>query len=539
MTSLLDIEQFCLRFASNDSPVDEQFQITDVNLTLNEGETHALVGESGSGKSITALSIMRLLDDITDVQTSGRIVFCGHDITLLSPTELRALRGNEISMIFQEPMTSLNPVYTVGNQLIEPLLLHQKLSKKEAYQAALSLLERTGIHDPEYRIHNYPYQLSGGQRQRVVIAMALACRPKLLIADEPTTALDITVQEQILNLIRDLQQELNMAVLLITHNLPMVRKRSDTISIMHQGRIVEQGNTAEIFKKPKQEYTRHLLNAVPNEQKISVTGKKKLMELERVSCSFIMGYKWQGLRRKKITFNAVDQVSLNIIRGTTLGVVGESGSGKSTLALCILGLNGYTGDIRYHREQGTVDLNKLSSHAFRPLRKEIQIVFQDPYSSLSPRMSIEQIIEEGLRVHRKDLNKKQRIQLVAEALQEVELDPGLMSRFPHEFSGGQRQRIAIARALILKPSFLILDEPTSALDMTIQKQILLLLKKIQKTYGITYMFISHDLRTIRAIADHVVVMQNGRIIESGDGRQIFTNPEQEYTRKLFEAAFQS
>ncbi len=539
MTNLLEIEDFRLRFASEDPQSDKQFQISDINLSVREGETHALVGESGSGKTITALSIMRLLEDVAAVETSGRILFCGHDINLLTASQLRSLRGNEISMIFQEPMTSLNPVYTIGNQLMEPLLLHQKLSKNEAYAAALSLLERTGIRDPQFRIRNYPYQLSGGQRQRVMIAMALACRPKLLIADEPTTALDITVQEQILNLVGDLQQELNMAVLLITHNLPMVRQRADTISIMHQGRIVEQGNTAEIFARPKQDYTRRLLDAVPKEQKITVSGKKRLLEINGVTCAFALGSEWQGLRRKKIMFNAVDRVSLNITQGTTLGVVGESGSGKSTLALCILGLNKFTGSIRFHGGQGSVDLNRLRPHAFRPLRKEIQIVFQDPFSSLSPRMSIEQIVGEGLRVHQKDLNTTQRKEMVAEALQEVELDPDLASRFPHEFSGGQRQRIAIARALILKPSFLILDEPTSALDMTIQKQILLLLKRIQKTYGMTYMFISHDLRTIRAIADHVAVMQKGRIVETGTGEQIFTNPEQEYTRKLFEAAFQS
>ncbi len=536
MGNLLEMNRFCLKFTSANATLGQQFQILDLNLAIAEGETYALVGESGSGKSLTALSIMRLLEDVVSIETRGKILFLGQDINLLPPGQLRALRGNEISMIFQEPMTSLNPVYTIGDQLMEPLLLHQKLPRETAYKKAVHLLARTGIQDPALRIRFYPHQLSGGQRQRVMIAMALACRPKLLIADEPTTALDVTVQEQILDLIHELQQELGMAVLLITHNLPLVQERSDSIAIMQQGRIVEQGKTRDIFSCPKHPYTKQLLNAVFKGPKKSRVGNKPILELHKVTCSFVIRSTWQGWKRQKVLFNAVDRLSLKIERGTTMGVVGESGSGKSTLACCILGLHQYSGSIRYHGSQAVIELNRLGPKAFRPLRKEIQVVFQDPFSSLSPRLSIEQIVGEGVRVHQKKLGKDRRRQMIADALQEVELDPAMASRFPHEFSGGQRQRIAIARALILRPSLLILDEPTSALDMTIQKQILSLLKKIQKNYGITYIFISHDLRTIRSIADSVVVMQSGRIVEAGNSEQIFTQPEQEYTKRLFKAA---
>jgi len=537
MAPLLTIDHFSLSFlgAEGDlSPV-----LDAISLQIEPGETHALVGESGSGKSVTALSILRLLEETNQVQSSGSIVFEGRELSGLDKKEIRAIRGNRVAMIFQEPMTSLNPVYTIGNQLMEPLLLHQSLNKAEAYQRALQLLARTGIDNPEYRINCYPHQLSGGQRQRVIIAMALACRPKLLIADEPTTALDVTIQDQILHLITDIQAEYGMSVLLITHDLPMVRKIADTVSIMHGGRIVEQGTVDEIFSQPQQDYTRHLLASVPHGVQPTRPGGPRLIELQDVNCSFTMTSEWSGFfNRSKRVIKAVDQVSLSLNQGTTLGLVGESGSGKSTLALCLLGLTRYDGKVLYFPEPGTSHcLSDLTSGQFRPLRKELQIVFQDPFSSLSPRMTIERIIAEGLQVHGLGGTTEERRELVAQALRDVELDPALAGRFPHEFSGGQRQRIAIARAIILRPKLLILDEPTSALDMTIQKQILELLKDLQQRYQLTYIFITHDLRTVRSLADQLAVMRRGRIVESGPAAAIFANPRDPYTQRLFDAAF--
>ena len=535
--ALLTLDKFHLSFlgaGGATTPV-----LHDINLTIEQGRTHALVGESGSGKSVTALSILRLLEETNEIHASGSIRFEEQEITSLDKQAMRNLRGNRIAMIFQEPMTSLNPVYTIGNQLMEPLQLHQHMGKTEAYAQALQLLSRTGIDNPEYRINCYPHQLSGGQRQRVIIAMALACRPTLLIADEPTTALDVTIQEQILHLIKDIQAEYGMSVLLITHDLPMVQKIAETVSIMHRGRIVEQGTVREIFANPREEYTRHLLAAVPQGVQQTRPGGPKLIELDGITCSFAMKTQWSGwFRRQKRTIKAVDNVSLSLNQGTTLGLVGESGSGKSTLALCLLGLSQFDGKVMYFPQAGASHcLSELSSKQFRPLRKELQIVFQDPFSSLSPRMSIEQIVTEGLQVHGLGGSRSERQALVAQALEDVELDPSLMGRFPHEFSGGQRQRIAIARALILRPKLLILDEPTSALDMTIQKQILELLKDLQQRYQLTYIFITHDLRTVRSLADQLAVMRQGRIVEAGPAAAIFANPQQDYTKRLFNAAF--
>lgn len=538
MQSLLSIHNLSLRFTSATGISGDQFALKNISLEIKQGETHALVGESGSGKSVTALSILRLLEDVSSVTSSGQIIFDGTRIDTLPTNQVRSLRGNKIAMIFQEPMTSLNPVYTVGNQLLEPLMQHQQQSKAEAYQRAVRLLDRTGIHDPAGRFNSYPHQLSGGQRQRVMIAMALACRPKLLIADEPTTALDITIQEQILDLIQDLQQEYNMAVLLITHDLPMVKQRADTVSIMHRGEIVEQGGTNTIFQHPEKSYTQHLLQAIPTAKREQRPATEPLVELKKITCHFSLNTGWRDrLKRKRNVITAVDGVDLTVERKKTLGIVGESGSGKSTLALCLLGLHRFTGSVTYHTQQGSVDLANLSSHRFRPYRKELQIVFQDPFSSLSPRMSIEQIVGEGLRVHRIGNNAADREARIRDALSAVELDPAVADRFPHEFSGGQRQRIAIARALILRPKLLILDEPTSALDMTIQRQILELLQKLQTQLGMTYIFITHDLRTVRAIADNIVVMQEGRIVEAGAAEEIFTHPKRRYTQALFAAAF--
>ena len=538
MASLLTIDNFSLRFPARDRRSEPTQVLDRVNLHVEAGRTHALVGESGSGKSVTALSVLRLLEDTTEVESSGSIIFDGQELTTLPRDGIRRIRGNRIAMIFQEPMTSLNPVYTIGNQLIEPLVLHQGLTREQAFARALQLLERTGIEDPEYRIRCYPHQLSGGQRQRVIIAMALACRPQLLIADEPTTALDVTIQEQILALIRDIQHEYGMAVLLITHDLPMLRKIADSVSIMHRGRVIEDGPLAEIFIRPKEDYTRRLLAAVPDGVQQPRPGGPVLIELNYVGCAFVLKSQWNGLwRRTTKVIRAVDQVSLSLRQGTTLGLVGESGSGKSTLAFCLLGLNCCSGDILYTAEGVTHRLSSLSGKGFRPLRRELQIVFQDPFSSLSPRLTIGQIVAEGLEVHDLGGTAGERRALVDQALRDVELDPSMAGRYPHEFSGGQRQRIAIARAIILRPRLLILDEPTSALDVTIQKQVLELLKTLQERYQLTYIFITHDLRTVRSLADQVAVMRHGRIVESGPADELFAHPQDDYTRRLFRAAF--
>jgi ABC-type microcin C transport system duplicated ATPase subunit YejF len=538
MAPLLTIDNFSLTFLAHAREAAQESVLKNICLRIEEGETHALVGESGSGKSVTALAILRLLEETSRVESSGSIVFNGVELTTLNKNDLRAIRGNRIAMIFQEPMTALNPVYTIGNQLMEPLLLHQSLNANQARERALQLLARTGIDNPESRIDCYPHQLSGGQRQRVVIAMALACQPKLLIADEPTTALDVTIQAQILSLIADIQQEYGMSVLLITHDLPMVRQIATTVSIMHRGRVVEQGPVSKIFNHPREEYTRHLLAALPKGTQETRQGGAKLFELKDITCSFPLKSEWKGLfRREKKMLTAVDQVSLSLNEGTTLGLVGESGSGKSTLALCLLSLIRYTGEVLYHTDSTTYRLTGLRGRHFRPLRKELQIVFQDPFASLSPRMTVEEIIAEGLQVHGLGGTTTERQALVIRALRDVELDPDTASRYPHEFSGGQRQRIAIARAIILRPRLLILDEPTSALDMTIQKQIIELLRDLQERYRLTYIFITHDLRTVRSMADQLAVMRHGRIVESGPAAAIFSNPRQEYTRNLFNAAF--
>ena len=509
--------------------------LSDVSLSLDRGKTCALVGESGSGKSVTALSILRLLEETCETENSGRILFEERDLLTLARDEIRAVRGNCIAMIFQEPMTSLNPVYPIGSQLVEPLLLHRKMSRQEADCEAIRLLSRTGIDDPEARMQAYPHQLSGGQRQRVMIAMALACRPALLIADEPTTALDVTIQAQILDLIQDLRQEFGMALLLITHDLPMVRRVADSIFIMQDGRVVESGPTAAIFDQPQDPYTRHLMASIPQAAPEEKEPGPVLLKTDRLNCHFRLPVGWQGfLRRRYKTIRAVDDVSLEVREGTTCGIVGESGSGKTTLAMAILRLAKSSGAISF---AGT-DLQPLSNSRMRPLRRQLQIVFQDPYSSLSPRLTIQEIIEEGLQVHRVGGSRDERFRLVAETLTEVELEPEMAHRYPHEFSGGQRQRIAIARAIVLKPRLLILDEPTSALDMTIQAQIIDLLRQLQRKYRMTYLFISHDLRVVRALADQVVVMQHGRIVEAGPAREIFAAPAQPYTRTLFRAALQ-
>ncbi len=532
---LLEIEKLNVSFTLDTGRQHPEVNqvLHDVSLSVDQGSTVALVGESGSGKSVTALSILRLLEEGSQVHSSGRINFEGKNVLTLDDRQLRAIRGNRIAMIFQEPMTSLNPVYTIGNQLIEPLLLHRSLTKNEAEKEAIRLLDRTGIDTPEARLHTYPHQLSGGQRQRVMIAMALACRPSLLIADEPTTALDVTIQAQILDLIRDLQDEFKMALLLITHDLAMVRQIADHVHIMQNGRIIEHGPTQTLLNKPQHPYTIHLLQSIPQSSPKEKQEQKPLLSLKGLGCHFHLKDGWSGFLKRKIkTIKAVDDVTLTLNQGTTCGVVGESGSGKTTLGMAILKLTKSHGAITFDGQ----DLQQLTNRQMRPLRRELQVVFQDPFSSLSPRMTVEQIVEEGMRVHGLGGTAHQRHKIVTETLIEVGLSPEMAYRYPHEFSGGQRQRIAIARAIVLKPRLLILDEPTSALDMTIQKQIIDLLLDLQQRYGMTYLFISHDLRVIRAMADQVAVMQHGRIVEAGPAREVFAAPKHAYTRRLFEAA---
>ncbi|SDP61940.1 ABC transporter ATP-binding protein [Desulforhopalus singaporensis] len=535
---LLDIQNLNLWFRGYDqsgAPHSEQV-LFDISLRVKESTTVALVGESGSGKSVTALSILRLLESTSEVAADGAIYFEGKNLLAFNQQQMQAVRGNRIGMIFQEPMTSLNPVFTVGNQLCEPLTLHRGLKGKRARQEAVRLLGRTGLDNPEHRMNQYPHQLSGGQRQRVVIAMALACSPSLLIADEPTTALDVTVQAQILELMAHLQMESSMGVLLITHDLELVKKHADYIYIMKDGVIVEHGQPRKIFTAPSHSYTRSLLGAIPDKIKPFNNQADILLKAENVNCTFELPGEWvHPFKRKKRQIEAVKEVNLEIRTGTTCGIVGESGSGKTTLGMAFLQLVHNSGNIVFKGNE----LTGLSFRSMKHLRSEIQVVFQDPFSSLSPRFSIRKIVEEGLRIHHPEMNREERYQRVVATLREVGMTERIIDRYPHEFSGGQRQRIAIARAIILQPKFLILDEPTSALDVTIQGQIIDLLLKLQQQYQMSYMFISHDLRVVRAISDYVAVMQNGRIVEQGEADRIFTNPTHEYTRTLLKASLSS
>jgi len=526
--TLLAINSLSVRFADD---ADAPPAVNDVSLVINPGETVALVGESGSGKSVTALTVLRLLETVANVKNSGAITFNGQDILAMAEDEVRTIRGNRIAMVFQEPMTSLNPVCTVGAQLLEPLLLHQRLSSTQAKAEAIRLLDRCGINEAEATFDHYPYQLSGGQRQRVMLAMALACRPDLLIADEPTTALDVTIQAQILALIKEIQAKMGMAILLITHDLLMVKKIADRVYIMKQGELVESGGTEAIFAQPKEFYTKELLASIPHRVKKRNTNETTVISARNITVSF--DKKTSIFRRKAPTNLAVDHVNIAIRQGTTFGIVGESGSGKSTLGLALLRLLPASGEIRY----GAIDLSSCSVRSVRPYRRHLQIVFQDPFSSLSPRQNIGQIVGEGLRIHESAMTKMQIASRVEEALAEVGLEPSMTNRYPHEFSGGQRQRIAIARAIVLKPNFLVLDEPTSALDMTIQAQIIALLQGLQAKYQMTYLFISHDLRVIRALADDLAVMQRGKIVEQGPAEAIFASPSHPYTKALLSAAF--
>jgi microcin C transport system ATP-binding protein len=531
---LLSVRDLSVSFRSRGAEGEtvDSIAVDRVSFDVATGETVALVGESGSGKSVTALSIPRLLPYPAAHHPSGQILFEGRDLLQASEDEMRAIRGDAVTMVFQEPMTSLNPLHPVERQIGEILRLHRGMSVREARTRTLELLRLVGIREPETRLSSFPHQLSGGQRQRVMIAMALANEPKLLIADEPTTALDVTVQAQILELLGEIRSRSRMAMLFITHDLGIVRKIADRVCVMTKGRIVEEGPVAEIFARPRHDYTRALLAAEPKGRAAPVpSGAPVVMKAGPMRVYFPIR---RGLLRRTVGHvKAVDGVSLDLREGETLGIVGESGSGKTTLGLALLRLTRSDGPIVVLGR----DLQGMPAAALRPLRRDLQIVFQDPYGSLSPRLSVAQIVEEGLLVGGARTSAGERRQVVADALAEVGLDPAGMDRYPHEFSGGQRQRIAIARAMVLKPRLVVLDEPTSALDMSVQAQIVDLLRRLQAERGLAYLFISHDLKVVRALANRVLVMQEGRIVEEGPTERIFEAPVQPYTRALIAAAF--
>ncbi|CDN92034.1 ABC transporter ATP-binding protein [Agrobacterium tumefaciens] len=506
--------------------------VDHVSFDLMPGEVVALVGESGSGKSVTANSILKLLPYPAASHPSGKILFDGKDMLTLPERALRAVRGNDVTMIFQEPMTSLNPLHTIERQIGEILELHQAITGAQARARTLELLLQVGIREPERRLKAYPHELSGGQRQRVMIAMALANRPKLLIADEPTTALDVTVQAQILELLSDLKTKHGMSMLFITHDLGIVRKFADRVCVMTKGKIVETGTVEQVFNDPQHAYTRHLLAAEPKgEPPHSDATKPVVMQGDDIKVWFPIK---AGLMRRVVDHvKAVDGIDITLRAGQTVGVVGESGSGKTTLGLALSRLIASEGRISFIGQS----IDHYSYEMMKPLRNRLQVVFQDPYGSLSPRMSVGEIVAEGLKVHERSLSADERDTRVATALEEVGLDPATRWRYPHEFSGGQRQRIAIARAMVLKPRFVMLDEPTSALDMSVQAQVVDLLRDLQAKHELAYLFISHDLKVVKALANDLIVMRHGKVVESGPAANIFADPQQEYTRALLAAAF--
>ena len=522
--TLLEVKDLWVRFGTTDV-------VRGVNFTIAAGETLALVGESGSGKSVTALSILQLLPYPNASHPLGQILLDGDNLVGAPSARLRSVRGNAVTMIFQEPMTSLNPLHTIETQIGETLQVHRGMTRREARSRTLELLERVKLSDAANRLDAYPHELSGGQRQRVMIAMALANEPRLLIADEPTTALDVTIQAEILALLKELKDDLGMALLLISHDLGVVRSIAERVCVMHDGVMVEQGTRESIFSNPQHAYTRKLLAAEPKgEPPLPNTGTKMLLSTDKLGVHYPKGHQWFG---RKEFVSVVKDVSIKLHAGDTLGVVGESGSGKTSLGMAVLRLISSTGGINFDGH----DLRALSGRALKPIRSQLQVVFQDPFGSLSPRLSVAQIIGEGLKVHEPGLTLEDHLARVSAALEEVGLSAEHLHRYPHEFSGGQRQRISIARALILRPKLIIMDEPTSALDMSVQAQIVDLLRDLQHRYGLTYLFISHDLRVVKALATHLIVMQNGYVVEQGEAARIFASPGTAYTKALLSAAF--
>lgn len=530
MSSLLNISDLSVTFGHGEGAVDA---VRGVSFHIDKGETVALVGESGSGKSVTALSVMQLLAYPLAHHPTGSITFNDEELVGLADNEMRVLRGDQIAMIFQEPLNSLNPLHSIEKQISEVLFLHKKMSVPQAHERVIELLTLVGLEEAIPRLNALPHEFSGGQQQRIMIAMALANDPDLLIADEPTTALDVTVQAQVLKLLKDIQSKLGMAILFITHDLGIVRNVADRVCVMNDGLIVEQGNVADVFDTPSHDYTRHLLASEPKGQPDDIDpSAPDVMTGKNIKVWYPI--KKGVLRRTVGHVKAVDGISLQIREGQTLGVVGESGSGKSTLGRALIRLDRSEGDIMFRGDA----IHEMDGKDLRPLRREMQIVFQDPYGSLSPRLSIGQIIEEGLLVHGLGGDKAGRRHLIDDVLREVDLEPGLQDRYPHEFSGGQRQRIAIARALVLRPKFIVLDEPTSALDMSVQAQIVELLRNLQKKHNLAYLFISHDLKVVRAVSHDIIVMKSGKVVESGTAADVMDNPREPYTQALMAAAFE-
>jgi microcin C transport system ATP-binding protein len=528
--SLLDVRDLSVTFLTGEHAVEA---VKNVSFSIERGESYALVGESGAGKSATAFAVMQLHPANRVVYPSGSIRFRGTELVGAPEDALRKIRGKSISMIFQEPMTSLNPLHNIERQVSEVLILHQGMSREQARERVVELLHLVRLSEAESRLAAYPHQLSGGQRQRVMIAMALANNPDLLIADEPTTALDVTIQAEILELIRALRAEMGMALLLITHDLTIVRGMSGRVGVMKGGKMVEEGPTDRIFASPRHEYTRYLLASELSERSIS-TGREKRVVIQAENVKVHFPIQRGVFRTTRGYIKAVDGISLSIGEGQTVGLVGESGSGKTTLGLALLRLVTSTGSIRFMGKE----LQGVNSKGLRPIRNQMQVIFQDPFGSLNPRLTVSQIVGEGLRVHFRTSTQQEREQAVIKALEEVDVDPSWRDRYPHEFSGGQRQRISIARALVLKPRFLILDEPTSSIDVSVQKQIIQLLKELQRRYNLAYLFISHDLKVVRSISHEIVVMRDGTVVERGDPESIFETPKMPYTRALITAAFE-